>query len=220
MGRYDTQQICLSGHQITVSYHRYPQHRRKRCPDCGAETMHACSECGTEIPGNYEVTGVIAPASASIPNFCENCGEPFPWSAHAESTDVDTPWSQLHYTVVSVARGRFEAKHYADAVEATMKAVNARVKRYWVSLGRDEKDGKGLMTSAFSLNDPAIVLADLTSESGRSEQEGYMHLFAGAMQGVRNPKAHDNIDIDAVRALHHLFLASLLMHKLDEAAVP
>jgi len=52
----------------------------------------------------------------------------------------------------------------------------------------------------------------------RDEQVGYMLLFAGAMRGIRNPKAHANIEIDHVRALHHLFVASLLMSKLDEAS--
>jgi len=45
-----------------------------------------------------------------------------------------------------------------------------------------------------------------------------MLLFAGAMRSIRNPKAHANIEIDHVRALHHLFVASLLMSKLDEAS--
>jgi hypothetical protein len=51
-------------------------------------------------------------------------------------------------------------------------------------------------------------------------QQGYMQIFAGSMTGIRNPKAHENISIDSVRAVHFLFLASLLMAKLDEANVP
>lgn len=37
------------------------------------------------------------------------------------------------------------------------------------------------------------------------------------MIGIRKPKAHEKIEIDANRAMHFLFLASLLLHKLDEA---
>ena len=45
-----------------------------------------------------------------------------------------------------------------------------------------------------------------------------MEIFAGAMTGIRNPKAHSNIiDIDEKRAIHLIYLASLLMYKLDEA---
>jgi len=43
-----------------------------------------------------------------------------------------------------------------------------------------------------------------------------MQIFAGAMTGIRNPKAHANIVIDRNRAIHLLFLASLLFFKLDE----
>ena len=46
-----------------------------------------------------------------------------------------------------------------------------------------------------------------------------MHLFAGAIQATRNPKAHEIISITPERALHFLLLASLLMSKLDEAGV-
>jgi hypothetical protein len=56
----------------------------------------------------------------------------------------------------------------------------------------------------------------MISESGRNIQQGYMDIFAGAMTGIRNPKAHGNIQIDSKQAIHLLFLASLLLHKLDK----
>lgn len=57
----------------------------------------------------------------------------------------------------------------------------------------------------------------MDTESGRNVQKGYMEMFAGAMIGIRNPKAHANQRItwkDAVRKLH---FASLLMYKVDQA---
>jgi hypothetical protein len=44
----------------------------------------------------------------------------------------------------------------------------------------------------------------------------HMQIFYGAMTGIRNPKAHANIQIDAVRSIHFMFLASLLLSKIDE----
>ena len=44
-----------------------------------------------------------------------------------------------------------------------------------------------------------------------------MQVFAGAMQGIRNPTAHGNLDLPKEEATHLLFLASLLMHRLDAA---
>ena len=73
------------------------------------------------------------------------------------------------------------------------------------------------MNRAFSLSNPVLELADLTTQSGRDEQKGYMRLSAGAMTGIRNPKAHANVFIDDNRAIHLLFVASLLRSKLDEA---
>lgn len=129
-------------------------------------------------------------------------------------------WSSLHPSVRAIAEPRWNAGHLADAVEAALKEVSGRVKREYKKLANAEVDGKGLMR-AFSLDKkPRIELADLGTESGRSEQEGYMYLFGGAMEALRNPKAHANLRIDEGRALHHLFVASLLMSKLDEAGVP
>ena len=73
------------------------------------------------------------------------------------------------------------------------------------------------MRKVFSVNDPIIKLDDLSYQSGRNVQEGYMEMFAGAIIGLRNPKAHMNRKItkeDAVRKLH---FASMLMYKVDSA---
>ncbi len=72
------------------------------------------------------------------------------------------------------------------------------------------------MKTAFSPNKPIIVFDDLSTETGKNIQQGYMEIFAGAMTGIRNPKAHDNIHITENRAKHFIYLASLLMNKIDE----
>lgn len=129
-------------------------------------------------------------------------------------------WALMHPSIVDIARPRFLAGHFADAVEAALKHVNKAVKdRAGAVLGKD-LDGAKLMTRVFSLDHPLFLLGDLKTESGRSAQQGYMQLFAGSMTGVRNPKAHANLEIEEGRAWHFLFLASLLMLKLDEALEP
>ena len=125
-------------------------------------------------------------------------------------------WSLMHPAVVQVAKSRFETKHYADAVEAALKELNARVKELVKERAGKELDGASLMHTAFSLNSPIIVLEDLSTDSGEDIQRGYMELYAGAMSGIRNPQAHGNAMIDDKRAIHFLFLASLLFYKLDE----
>jgi len=126
----------------------------------------------------------------------------------------------LHPRVVEVSMKRLKSAHFADAVEAAFKDIENRVKVLHKEKTGNELTGKGLMFAVFSGDEPSIKLADLNDRIGRDIQEGYMHLFAGAMQGIRNPKAHDEIDLDPNRAMLQLYLASLLMDKLDEVGVP
>lgn len=128
----------------------------------------------------------------------------------------DSFWSLLHDRVVKTAKGRCEAGHYADAVEASLKELNSAVKALVKKTTGKELDGADLMHQAFSPKNPIIVLDDLGTESGRNQQMGYMEIFAGAITGIRNPKAHENVTITKERAIHHLFLASLLFSRLDE----
>jgi uncharacterized protein (TIGR02391 family) len=126
-------------------------------------------------------------------------------------------WPGIHSTITEIARPRFTAGHLADAVEASFKEINDRVKSSVKLRIGQENDGAPLMQQAFSLKTPIITLADMSSTSGRNEQLGYMEIFAGAMTGILNPKAHSNIVIDEKGATHLLYLTSLLMYKLGEA---
>jgi len=125
-------------------------------------------------------------------------------------------WSLLHPKVVEVAKKRFESGHYADAAEAVFKEINDIVRKLVKAQTGKEYDGASLMQCAFSVQNPILKLDDLGNETGRNIQVGYMQIFSGAMTGIRNPKAHANVEIDAVRSIHFLFLASLLLCKLDE----
>lgn len=125
-------------------------------------------------------------------------------------------WDLLHPKIIEVSKNRFETKHFADSVEAAFKEINNTVKLIVKQKTSKEYDGADLMNRAFSEQNPIIVLDDLSTATGRDIQIGYMQIFSGSMTGIRNPKAHDNITIDSKRAIHFLFLASLLMFKIDE----
>ena len=125
-------------------------------------------------------------------------------------------WNLLHPKIIEIAKSRFESGHFADSVEAAFKEVNNIVKALVKKETGQEFDGADLMNRAFSLQTPIIRLDDLNTQTGKDVQKGYMQIFSGAMIGIRNPKAHDNITIDERRAIHFLFLASLLMYKIDE----
>jgi uncharacterized protein (TIGR02391 family) len=143
---------------------------------------------------------------------------PMPVPSHPASPPQgqSAPWDLMHPLVVKIARPRFESGHFADSVEAALKEVNDIVRQIVREQTGKEFDGADLMNRAFSVDKPIILLDDLTMATGKNIQVGYMQIFSGAMTGIRNPKAHANIQIDATRAIHFLFLASLLLFKIDE----
>lgn len=126
----------------------------------------------------------------------------------------DVLWEIMHPEIIRVAQQRFNAGFYADAVEAALKEINLQVKTKCKDRHQN-KDGKGLMTIAFSANNPVLKFEPSSSYSDFDIQEGYMHMFAGAMQGIRNPKANENDIIDRNDAIRKLAFASMLMYKLD-----
>lgn len=123
-------------------------------------------------------------------------------------------WGLIHPAVAAEARPRFEGRQYADAVEAALKIVAQNVrKRSGLTI-----DGAALMRQAFSPQKPYLLFEDPIPDTQNSMQLGYMDIFAGTMTGIRNPKAHGLVKLEKRRAIHFLFLASLLAEKIDEAS--
>lgn len=125
----------------------------------------------------------------------------------------------IHPQIISVAKGRFNDGHYADAVEAAFKEINTRVKKIYRDRTSVEKDGAKLMQAAFSIQNPIIRLGDTSTETGVNIQQGYMEMFVGAMIGIRNPQAHNNLLISKDKAIRKLHFASMLMYKIDDELV-
>jgi uncharacterized protein (TIGR02391 family) len=173
------------------------------------------SELGeTELDKVQNIGGRVTYKIYNLEEVIKQLPEYQPATPTAKPTDI---WNMLHPVISGVAKSRFDAGHYADAVETALKHINATVKAKVKKKTGNELDGSKLMQAAFSVNNPVISLDDLSTQSGKDAQVGYMQIFAGAMTGIRNPKAHEIINIDEQRAIHLLFLASLLMYKLDEA---
>jgi uncharacterized protein (TIGR02391 family) len=124
----------------------------------------------------------------------------------------------LHPKINKYCTKKFNDGHLSDAVLTAYKVVLNEIKDI---TGIEDKDGKPLVEQAFSLNNPIIKLNNLTTQSDKDEQQGFMLLYSGAALGIRNPKAHDLVDQDdPKRALQLLGFASLLMDKLDEREKP
>ena len=115
----------------------------------------------------------------------------------------------------SASRKLLSDGHWARAVEEAFKCLNNAVK---TKSGLDIKEGAALMRTVFSAKSPVLTLNEFCSRSDKDEQLGYMDIFAGAMTGIRNPRAHDHeLDDHPEAALEMLVLASHLMRKLNDA---
>jgi len=121
----------------------------------------------------------------------------------------------IHTEIKKVSRKLFADRHYAPAILEAFKKINNMVK---IKSGRHDLDGKNLMTTVFSRNNPILRLNKLITVTDFDQQEGYMHLFAGAIQGIRNPKAHDEIvQNNPFTTVKFLCFASMLAQKVDES---
>lgn len=120
----------------------------------------------------------------------------------------------LHPAISNHALPQYKDGHLRDAVLNSITAVFDLIRQ---KTGLSE-DGNKLIGKAFSLEKPYLILSEIESESGKSDQQGFMQIFMGLYQGVRNPKAHSlDHDLNPIKAAQYLVLASLLARRIEEA---
>lgn len=79
-GYYKSAQVCLNGHPTTGCAEDNAEFLVKFCSQCGAKTIRVCPHCNAPIRGEYYAPGVIFIGMPySPPNYCHECGSPFPW---------------------------------------------------------------------------------------------------------------------------------------------
>lgn len=118
----------------------------------------------------------------------------------------------LHPTIQSAVQKKFADGHYADAIETACKILNNLVQN---KSGVFDIDNSKLMQKVFSRDNPILKFNDGSSEDLKNEQQGMMFLFCGAIQGLRNPRAHRVIDDHPEMALEALCFISMLAKYLD-----
>jgi uncharacterized protein (TIGR02391 family) len=117
---------------------------------------------------------------------------------------------------IAAASGRLvEDAHYAEAVENACKALEVVVQR---RSGIADKSGTPLMQSVFGGATPVLKVADLGTQTGRDEQQGMAFMFAGAMLGLRNPRAHSLRADEPERAIEYIAFISMLAKVADAAS--
>ncbi|MCH8915778.1 MAG: TIGR02391 family protein [Thaumarchaeota archaeon] len=145
----------------------------------------------------------------------------FPAKSTDEHQDSQKPYIDifkkldLHPEIRKTCSKLFLDEHYDHAIFVAFKKINNMVKN---KSGEKSKDGKNLMLTTFSVNSPILKFNKLQSVSEKDEQEGFMHIFAGSIQGIRNPRGHDDlVGGDPWQTIDYLCLASLLAKKLDHS---
>jgi len=161
---YDAQQVCLNGHQITAFYHKAPDQRRDFCEKCGAGTIYRCPNCESEIKGRHIVPGVIGFYDTPVPEFCNACGKPYPWtkrkseSQPAKNTITETDLSPIlsrlglspRWTLAASSLSLFELlvnKKLEELKLETSGEFHVKMTRLREAM-KSDKEFPGLMVSA------------------------------------------------------------------------
>lgn len=123
-------------------------------------------------------------------------------------------FENLHVAVQSAAGDLFADGHYESSVSEAFKSLEVRAR----DLTGLDKSGAALMGDAFKPDGSLLDVAGHEGRSGEDEREGFMHVFRGAMIGIRKPGAHELFKPgDPQQALEYLGFASLLHRRIDAA---
>ena len=122
--------------------------------------------------------------------------------------------ANLHPYISKGCTRLFVDGHHAQAVEQAAKAVF----QYLREATRLTLDGAPLATQAFSLKNPILAFSDLSDDTKRNEQVGFMEMLSAFAKGVRNPLAHTHGKFEETqKAFEYLVLASLFCRRVDDA---
>ncbi|MDE6601492.1 MAG: TIGR02391 family protein [Lachnospiraceae bacterium] len=130
-------------------------------------------------------------------------------------------WDYIHPKIQKVSKGQYLSGFYADAAENAFKEINARTKRIYANACPNTPipDGAAAMTRVYSSNNPIVEFCDRHTESGQNTQLGFMKMAEGAMIALRNPVAHENLNMSQDDAMRQLMFASMIMYKIDEGVI-
>ncbi len=130
-------------------------------------------------------------------------------------------WDYIHPKIQKVSKGQYLSGFYADAAENAFKEINARTKRIYANACPNTPipDGAAAMTKVYSSNNPIVEFCDRHTESGQNTQLGFMKMAEGAMIALRNPVAHENLNMSQDDAMRQLMFASMIMYKIDEGVI-
>ena len=162
------------------------------------------------MPSRFDKFEAIARALAGLP-------QQVPATVPAAEAPPVDPFDQrnIHPDLPAKVRELFDDGHYPQATEHAFKHLDKNVQKH---SSITTQSGFKLMMAAFDGAAPKVKLNALVTMSENDEQDGYRFMFAGSMQGIRNPRAHDpGIVDDPDTCLDHLSFVSLLLRRLEQS---
>lgn len=122
--------------------------------------------------------------------------------------------TDAHPYVLGCCQEEFLVDDYFHAVHEAAKGLCDHVK----TMTGLNLDGTRLFEVALSTKNPYLKLADITTESGRNQQNGLKEMLNGVMHLIRNPTAHElriRWDVNEKDAVDILNLISYIHKLLD-----
>jgi REase_DpnII-MboI/Uncharacterized protein conserved in bacteria (DUF2321) len=210
----DVMQVCLDGHVINDSYHKYPDCNKDFCDKCGAKTITSCPKCSHPIPGDMQDTGVVMLGGfrENAPDFCQYCGEKFPWYGKIKVKAEDARESPLvileriffkFHNIVRQLRNRYSERETLD--------IN------------DEYDVQDLLHSLLLLFFDDIRPEEVTpSYAGKSARIDFLLKneriaveVKMTRKGLGNKEIGDQLLVDVARYQEHLDCSTLVCFVYD-----
>ncbi len=187
----------------------FREHQYIRVMDAAVSaSMHKQEVFEHRERGRQRVIAILNGLVSRLEEKKEDLGGP----GAAPSTYFDR--LNLHPRVLDVSRDLFLDGYHWEAVFAAAKALVNYIKE---RSGRHDLDGAQLVRTVFSRNAPLLAFNDLSDATDQDEQEGMMHLFEGAVLGIRNPGGHSFPEGPEQRAIEYMSLLSLLAYRVQEA---
>lgn len=137
-----------------------------------------------------------------------------------EKTKAERLFDEMitHQLIKDVSKDLFMNERYRNAVlDATIKLEEMiKIKaKFPKDKDGNELSGSRLMFAVFNPTNPILNWCGNTRQTERDELNGYCHIMAGTMLGIRNPKAHSIFKLRPMRALKLLTLVTLLAEIID-----
>jgi uncharacterized protein (TIGR02391 family) len=120
----------------------------------------------------------------------------------------------VHHDVLRFCKAELLQENYFHAVFESTKSVADKIR----DLSGITSDGNDLIDSVFAVNNPILIINNLTTETEKSEHKGFANLLRGFFGMFRNTTAHApkiKWTINENDALDIMTLASLFHRRLD-----